>query len=258
MGLYHLDLDGLSAFSGRSVEDLKKEPYAELERMMDGMRRAKKDGEDARNAADAGYARIVEKFFGPFGMLSKWFGRDEIVSACARTGIREHDLCSEHMQPPGTQCHYEPCEYLRTSTEYVAERDSIGREYADRVRRLMDVYLIANQYQGCVHGRVVLKLLYGRYPELERFRFGAYGMCCPDSYELYPDNKVYVPLAALMDGDVDAVIARNRSYCAEYGHGEYSPGPCEERLASGQVQEMFGTIRSIGRQERQRQQAAQG
>lgn len=249
MGFHYLELDELSAYTGIPVKELKKKPYVELESDIKTMKRDKFIKQNNQNAQDKEYERLVIKYFTPFQFLRRWFDEREIVLACADSGIMLRDLCSETNVEPGAKCHYSKAEYLRTSSESVKQYDSHGRELAERKMEKRDVYRIVNPYQGTKHGDVVRKLLYDRYPELEKFGFSFYGMDHTD-YEIYPKNGIYVNFAAMMSGNVDAILFRNEEYCKWYNNGRYSLKGYKEAIATDEAKEMFDLIRRIGENEK--------
>lgn len=251
MGFYHLDLDRLSEFTGRTVEDLKKEPYATLETMAADMEREKFLEQKRKNEKDKEYERLVLKYFQPVPLLRHWFDDKEIVLSCANTGVSERGICQEVTVKPSKACWYPNAELIRTSMESVPQYDRSGRELMERAREMRDVYRVASQYQGLRHGQVVLDLLYGRYPELSKYGFDAYGMSCGEGdYEIYPKNHIYTSLSAIMSGDVDWILHRNREYCAWYNNGRMSTAECEKAFRTDEAREMFDVIRQIGEKER--------
>lgn len=249
MGFHYLELDDLSAYTGMPVDELKKKPYADLEAAIEAMKRDKFINQNNKNAQDKEYERLVIKYFTPFRFLRHWFDEREIVLACADSGLTERDLCSETNVEPGAKCHYSEAEYLRTSFESVPQYDKCGRELAERKREKRDVYRVVNQYQHVRHGKVIQKLLYDRYPELEKFEFRFYGMDST-SYEIYPKNGIYVNFAAMMSGNVDAILFRNEEYCKGYNNGRYSLNGHKEAIATDEAKEMFDLIRRIGEHEK--------
>ena len=249
MGFHYLELDDLSAYTGMPVDELKKKPYADLEAAIEAMKRDKFINQNNKNAQDKEYERLVIKYFRPFQFLCRWFDEREIVLACADSGITLRDLCSETNVEPGTKCHYSEAEYLRTSFESVPQYDKYDRELAERKREKRDVYRVVNQYQHVRHGKVIQKLLYDRYPELEKFEFSFYGMDST-SYEIYPKNDIYVNFAAMMSGNVDAILFRNEEYCKCYNNGRYSLNGHKEAIATDEAKEMFDLIRRIGEHEK--------
>lgn len=255
MGFYHLDLDALADYTKIPVEKLKDKKYTELEYMIQEMNHAKFVKECNKNAQDEEYTRLVNKFFTPMSYLTHWFDKKEIVQACADIGITKRSLCEEQFTKPGTgKGYYEQYgEYLRTSMESVPQYDAHGRELMERKRERMDVYRMKNKYQGLCHGNVISHLLYKRYPELQQFDFQFYELYSYESdYKIYPSNGVYTPFAALMSGDVDWIIHRNREYCKLYNNGRYSQKECEKAFLTKDVKNMFYQICQIGRQEIQK------
>lgn len=250
MGFYHLNLDELSEYTGKTVDALKGESYQTLEKMIEDMKAAKFIDQNNKNATDDEFERLVLKYFQPLPLLRHWFDDKEIVLACAMTGVTEGRLCDKINVKPGLTCHHPNAEYIRTSVESVAQYDRYGRELIERKYEKRDVYRIASQYQGLCHGNVILHLLYERYPELEKFKFSAYSMSYGSEYEIYSGNNIYVPFAALMDGNIDAILFRNREYCKWYNNGRYSPAECEKAFHTDISHELFDIIRQVGEQER--------
>lgn len=247
--MHYIKLEELSEHLGVDIQTLKQKTYAELENLEKEMNNAKFMDQVARNAADKEYERLVLKYFYPVKLLENWFTKQEIVRACADTGVTENDICGETLVEPGMKCHYVDAEFLRTSVECVPQYDRSGRELMKRAHKKMDVYRIAYQYQGCIHGKVILELLYGRYPELKEFGFSAYKMDSM-SYEIYPKNSIYTNFTALMTGNVDAILHRNRVYCQWYNNGRYSPSECEKAFRTEDATKMFDLISRIGYNER--------
>lgn len=60
---YSLPLNELSEFTGKSIEILKGCTYAELETMIDSMKKKKAEDESVRNAQDQEFVRLVRKYF---------------------------------------------------------------------------------------------------------------------------------------------------------------------------------------------------
>lgn len=249
MGFYHLDLDKLSEYTGTCIDELKALSYAELESRIEDMERDKIIMRNSRNAGDAEYERLVLKYFEPVKFLRHWFSDREIILACAHTGVTESSLCQETHVKPGAKFWNGNSDFIRTSMEYVKQFDQYGREFAERIRMKRDVYREKSTYQHFCQGDVILHLLYGRYPALAKFGFSAYGMTGGYDYEIYPKNGIYTSFAALMSGDVDWIVHRNREYCRRYNNGRYSPEECEKALRTDEAQEMFGIIRDIGKKE---------
>lgn len=246
MGYYHLNLDALAEYTGKTVEELKNLSYTTLEAKIKDMENDKIIKRNNRNANDKEYERLVLKYFRPVPMLRHWFEDREIVLACARTGVTDRDLCGETFVPVNGKCHYKDGEYIRTSVESIIQYDKKGRELAERVREKRDVYRVAARYQGLCHGKAILYALYQRHPDLAKFGFTAYDASYETDYEIYPTNNIYTSFAALLSGDVDWIIHRNREYCHSYNNGRHTTAECEKMFKTDEAQEMFNLIRSIG------------
>lgn len=249
MGNYSLDLDGLSKYTGTPIEVLKKEPYIDLENLIKAMNENKFINQCNQTAADAEFGRLVCKYFQPFGFLRHWFDEKEIILACANSGLQVYDLCMEEYVEPGRKHWNKNAEYLRTSVESMPQYDAKGREFMERSQKRMDVYRVANKYQSTKQGEVIKLLVYGRYPELEKFGFKFYGMDC-SNYEIYPENNIYVDFVAMMSGNVDAILFRNEEYCKWYNKDRYSPEGHKKAISTWEAREMFDLIRRIGENEK--------
>lgn len=247
MGLYMLELDSLSDYTGISINDLMNKTYNELTEMIHKMNEEKTNNKIKRNAEDAEYRRIVLKFLEPLEFLKQWWSEDEIIEACAQTHTSVRDLCREEYVKPGGKCHRTPNEFLRTSVESVPEYDRHGREYMERARTTRDVYRVVNNYQDNFTGKIIKYLLLKKYPILTKYNFSCYGFRSYDrTYEIYPDKiHVYTPFEALMNKNIDAIIQRNADYCKSYNHGKYTVEEWENRLASTEVQEYLSTIKNL-------------
>lgn len=244
-------MDRLSEYFGIGKDELEKRRLYELKDMVRQMEEDKVLARNNRNAGDSEYERLVLKYFTPLPFLREWFSEKEVVLACALTGVTENNLCEEAFVSPGNERYDHGAEYIRMSVEYVPKFDSKGNQLMFGERKMVDVYRRTNHYQGLCHGKVILHLLYSRYPSLEEFKFNAYEMySCEDTYEIYPDNGIYVPFVSLMAGDVDAIIYRNREYCRFYNHGEYAPEILEERLRTPGAARLFDMVLEIGKRER--------
>lgn len=233
---------------GFSLEDLKKMTFGEVLLKDEEAKTLEKKKAAERNAVSEEFANIVKKFFTPLDFLKQWWTEDEIIQAVARNAT-EKNLVTEHYVTQGNKCYYKPCDYIRTSSEIVKRYTKQGEELLYGEIKMCDVYRIRNQYQGYCHGKIILDLLYGRYPELKKYSFSAYGMNDSDTYEIYPAHPehVYVPFAALMDGDLVAIEKRNIEYARSFNHGAHSVEKVTERLESPEVQEMFQTIKNMKR-----------
>ena len=243
---YGVKLEELSKFYQISVEDLKQKRYCDLEQMEQDMIRMKAEQEILRNAEDQEFARIVRKFFTPYAYLRTWFSEAEILAACCRQ-ISMRDLVEERPAGASGRIFDENAEFLRNEAVYVSQYDAYGRELAERKLERRDLYRVKHRYQGLCHGRVILDLLYTKYPQLAKCRFDAYSMDDPSNYEIYPANNIYTPFAALMSGDTEAIVKRNRDYAKFYNHGIYTLEQTDKRLASEEAQEYFDLIRNLNR-----------
>lgn len=96
------------------------------------------------------------------------------------------------------------------------------------------------------HDKIILSLLYDKYPQLREFDFSAYSWDDFGSeYEIYPVNNVFTPFRALMEKDVEAIKKRNLDYGRSYNCGEYTVQKVTERLKSDEVQHYFDVIRNL-------------
>ncbi len=250
MGFYNLDLDKLAEYTGETIEKLKEKSYVDLESMIKSMKKEKIIEQNKKNAQDDEYERLVLKYFEPVALLKHWFTEKEIVLACALSNVSERDLCEEMYTTCGRGCPWGNSEFIRTSVESIPKFDKQGRELMERARETVDVYRVKNKYQGLSHGKVVLYLLYERYPELAKFGFSAFEMHSDHDYEIYPKNGIYTSLTALLSGDIDWIIYRNREYCKWYNNGRYSEKECEKAFRTDEAQEMFALIQKIGKAEK--------
>lgn len=252
MCISRIPFDDLSAYFGRTVEDLKTETYLRLEALTEQMKQEKAKESQKRNAKDKEFQRIVKKYFTMWDFLRKWWTKEEIILAVSRHA-RVADLVSEVEIRQNALCPYPKGEYITTRMGSLPRYTKNGEELVNREHTRCDVYRIPNQYQASVHGRIILDLLYGRYPELKAFDFKAYGWYGyeREDYEIYPANKIYTPFAALMDGDIEAIKERNRSYAKSYNHGEYTILATVERLGSEEAEHYFDVIAGLHREKRE-------
>lgn len=240
MAIYNLDLDQISCFTGLSIEQLKTKSYAELEQLAADAKAAKKKMDGESNLASSIYWDAIQLYFTPFRFLERWWTKEEIVYACANTGVERCDLISEKAVPYNSHAPYSgpAALLLRTSYEYIPQYTKSGQELMDRKRVLCDVYKVKNEFESLVHGKVIKYLLEGKFPELKAYDFSCYSYYSCEQYEIYPKkiiNGFYVPFAAMLEGDVDTIIKRNTDYCKSYNHGNYTPKKNTERLNSQEV-----------------------
>ena len=193
---------------------------------------------------DPDYARIVQKFFTPYEFLAQYWTGGQIISACARHAPVSA-LTQEYKSETG-RCPYPGAEFLRRSQEYLPQYDRSGREYLERKRAMCDVYRIGNQYQGLTHGKVILDLLYGTWPELMEFQFEAYEIHSQENYEIYPKGMhIYVPLKAILEQDTAPITERCLSYAKSYNYGAWTPEETRKRLDGEPAKHLFKTIQSL-------------
>lgn len=243
-----IPFDDLSEYFGRSIDDLKAETYLCLEELTEQMRREKAEDGRKRNAEDQEFHRIVKKYFTMWDFLRKWWSEEDIIMAVSRqAGVA--NLVEEKEIRQGTHCPYGKAEYITTRMGFLPQYSRDGEELSEREYTKCDIYRIQNQYQTAVHGKIVLDLLYSMYPELKEFGFEAFGSYSfeQDSYEIYPKNKIYTPFTALMEGDIEAIKERNRSYARSFNHGEYSILAVAERLGSEEAKHYFDVIAGLQR-----------
>lgn len=243
MILYHLS--ELAEFYNTSESELKNKTVYELEDMFTKMKDDKHLQEINKNANDEEFARLVRKYFTPFEFLKKWFSEPEIIAACSKH-LSTYDLVQSDYRKE--QKHYDKnAEYIGRKGTYMPKYDRWGRELAEKEYVNAYEYRVKNHYQGTRHGRVILDLLYSRYPALEEFEFNAYEYngYGDRMYEIYPNNKVYTPFESLMSKDIDTIIKRNKEYAKSYNHGEYSVDAVKNRLASNEIAHYFDIIKNL-------------
>lgn len=240
--LYLLDLDGLSKHTGLGINELKQKTYANLEAMIENMKKQIAITE-IKDESYEEHKEFIMEYLTPAIFLLQWFSEKEIIRACLDTNVTKRELCQETYIEPGNRCYIKPCRFIRTSYETVPQYDNYGRELMERAYEKRDVYLTRNRYQGLSHGKIILKLLYTRYPELEKFKFNAYEFDNTGKYEIYTENHIYVPFSALMAKNVEAIKKRNRDYAKTYNSGIYTPQATEKRLEENE--DLFETIKNL-------------
>lgn len=243
----HIPFDELTKHFGIETDALKQKTYAELERLTDVMKHERATDESKRNAGDAEYRRILKKYLRGYELLNRWWTEDEIVEAASRHAT-VRDIVSEVPLRKGCKHWDQNAEYLGDKWDTLPRYTKSGEQLMNGERTICSVYRVANQYQGLCHGDIVLDLLYGTYPQLARFQFSAYSIDHArdvESYEIYPRNGVYTPLKAIMERDIDAIIARNVDYAKTYNAGEYTTGKMSEKLQSEEIQDFFDVIRNL-------------
>lgn len=234
----HIPFDELTKHFGIETDALKQKTYAELEKLTKVMKHEKATDESKRNAGDAEYRRILKKYLRGYELLNRWWTEDEIVEAASRHAT-VRDIVSEVPLRKG-------CKHWDQNAEYLGAKS--GEQLMNGERTICSIYRVANQYQGLRYGDIVLDLLYSTYPQLARFQFSAYSIDHArdvESYEIYPRNGVYTPLKAIMERDIDTIIARNTEYAKAYNAGEYTTDKMSKKLQSEEVQDFFDVIRNL-------------
>ena len=250
--MFDINFDALSSYYGRAIEDLKRESYSSLEALMDRMRKEKAEQEAKRNTGDKEYVRILQKYFTLWEFLTGYWTESEVILAASRhMSIR--DLTEERPLRQGRNpaALGKDAEYLRTSMESLPRYSRVEHEQLFFGERAMcDVYRVRNRYQHLRHGKVVENLLYGTFPELREFKFSIYGYQYGpvDQYEIYPENHIYTPLKALLEGNIEAIKERNLSYGKSYNFGEYTVSAVKGRLEGEEGSHYFDVIRSLDRE----------
>lgn len=248
--IYYLPLEEMAKYLNVDVSELKKKTYYELENLRDLMKKEKANAMAHANAESGEFANLVRKYFTPFSYLTQWFSEDEIIYACA-INLTKMDIVQETEIEKGKRLCNQNSECIGTRYGYIKQYTKSGQLLDERKRCLCDVYLEANRYQGTYHGKVILSLLYKKHPELKKFHFKAYS-CDYDTerYEIYPENNLYVPFTALMNGNVGAIKKRNIDYCKSYNNGIYTLAKLEERFHDPNVLEFFQIVQAIGNQKK--------
>lgn len=247
MAIYNLNLDEVSCFTGLSIEQLKTKSYAELEQLEIDAKTAKEKISGERNFASSEYWDVIQHYFTPFQFLERWWTKEEIVHACAKTGVKRCDLTSEKTVPHNSNAPYSnpAALFLRTAYEYIPQYTKSGEELMARKNILCDVYEVKHEYESLVHGKVIKYLLEGKFPGLKAYDFSCYSYHDYKRYEIYPRKIIknyYVPFAAMLEGDVDTIIERNTNYCKSYNHGDYTPEKNTDRLNSQEVRKFLEWI----------------
>ena len=238
----YIDFEELGKFYVITMDELKAKSYFELEKMEAEMSNSR----SLKKLSDANFSYVARKFLICFEFLNQWFSEDEIIAATCRNADM-NDLTEEYNFPVGMKCPYQKSEFLGTKQVTVREYDKNGREYLYGTKAMRDVYLIPNNAQGSLcHGKIILDLLYGRYPKLREFRFKAFGVGSREEfYEIYPENNIYTPFRALMGKDIEAIKKRNIEYAHFYHYGDFTIEKVEERLASKEAEDYFDVIRTL-------------
>ena len=232
----------MTGFYQLTEADLKDKKYSELEEMQAAMERQKRE-EKAHTPA---FADMVKRYIICFNFLNQWFPEEDIIRATAEYAT-ERVLTEECPVPVGRRCFCENAEFIGTRKVLEHKRDRYGNQLLETEYVRRDIYRIPNQYQGSLcHDKIILSLLYDKYPQLREFDFSAYSWDDFGSeYEIYPVNNVFTPFRALMEKDVEAIKERNLDYCRSYNCREYTVQKVTERLKSDEVQHYFDVIRNL-------------
>lgn len=244
-----MKMKSLAEHFGVDVNELKQKSYLELELMFKQM----EEDERAKRCDDAlkseAYTHLIKQYFTPFEFLRQWFSEEEIIRICALNDVAERDLCEEEKTTSDRSYHKE-AEFIRNDKKRVPKNSNspacnacvqrVGNEcaYGCPYATLSpcSVFRVKHHYQGLRHGKVILDLLYGKYPELKQFEFAAYEYHDYERlpYEIYPKNHIYTPFEALMSGDIEAIKERNRRYAKAYNGSIHTPDATEKRLEENQ------------------------
>lgn len=160
-------------------------------------------------------ATYIKRWYRNFDYLAQFFDETDICRAVLPRAftqlndgtIYDFQLTSELTIPTDyDQTYYSNSphhEYLKTAYRSVQNHDKHGRAYADHSTKQCAIYRTYHNYQRTIDGRVVLTLLYQKYPELKEFGFSAYAIDYnTELYEIYPNNHIYTPFKALMNGEI--------------------------------------------------------
>ena len=240
-----MDLKELSKFYGITIEDLKDMSYRKLEVMTDDMKKKKEFIKFENTKHDIEYKETVKTYFAPFNYLSNWFSEDEIIEACAKTYPNINDFVEEFCVKHGEKKLPKNAEYLRTEYRVLPRYTRSGERLMEGSFENCDVYRVVKQYQGLIDGKIVLKLLYAKYPQLKEFEFNAYEIHDNIDYIIYPKNNLFTPFEALMNKDVDAIIEKNIEYATSYNKGNYTIIKVNERINSEKVRHFFEVIKNL-------------
>lgn len=246
--LYRINFKELSEYFNRTIEDLKQETYASLEKLEEQMIKEKAEDQAKRNAVDTEFIRLTKKYFAMWHLLTSFRTESEVIVAVSKH-MCDSDLVSEYPVREGYKCWLEDAEFVRTSWESLPRYTKSGEQLMECERAKCDVYRAANRYQHLRHGKVVLELSANTFPELKEFGYQAYGLQCQpeESYEIYPKNNIYTPFQALLKGDIKAIWKRNLDYAFSYNSGVYTVSKTEERLNSEEAKHYFDVIASLDR-----------
>lgn len=250
--LLTINFDTLKSFYHIDDETLNNSTINEIIKMNNDMLRTKEKERFETTAQDEEFKNAVIKYFKPFEMLSKYWTTEEIVTACAKhaslSSIRQTtSIPVENLSKPQQFADNNHCEYIGIDWGNIRQFTKQGEELLHPKRCKCHNFYTPAQYQSNRHGKIVLELLYAKYPELEEFKFEAYGFDgYTFPYEIYPHTvDCYTPFEALLTGDIPAIIKRNEEYCKSYNCGEYTLAKWQERVKSPEIQHYFDVIKSL-------------
>lgn len=247
-----INFNTLKSFYHTTDETLNNATINEILKMNNDMLATKEKERFETTKQDAEFKDAVIKYFTPFQMLSKYWTTDEIVTACAKhttiSSIRQiMSIPVENLSNPQRFAENNHYEYIGIDWGNVRQFTKTGEELLYAKRCECHNFYIPSHYQSIIHGKIILELLYTKYPELKEFKFAAYGFePYGYAYEIYPETiNCYTPFDALLNSDIDAIIARNEDYCKSYNCGEYTPNKWNERVKSPEIQHYFDVVKSL-------------
>lgn len=250
--LLTINFDTLKSFYHIDDETLNNSTINEIIKMNNDMLKTKEKERFETTAQDEEFKNAVIKYFTPFPMLSKYWTTEEIVTACAKhaslSSIREiKSIPVENLSNPQQFADNNHYEYIGIDWANIRQFSKQGEELLHPKRCKCHNFYTPAHYQSNRHGKIVLELLYAKYPELEEFKFEAYGFDgYTFPYEIYPHTVYcYTPFEALLAGDIPTIIERNEEYCKSYNCGEYTLDEWNERVKSPEMQHYFDVIKSL-------------
>lgn len=251
--LLGINFKTLCEYHHLTEDEIQNYTIKEVVKLNDIMISEKKRESFNKNANDAEFKRVVKKFFTIFDFLSQYWTEDEIVAACAKCVdldqiVEEKNIpCEAIVSSPEEYAESHGYDFIRTDYAFVRRYTKQGEELLYGEQKKCHIFRCCKSHQGLIHGKIILDLLYGAYPELRQFDFSAYGCYSYNSdYEIYPKTvNCYTPFKALVEQDVDAIIKRNEEYCKFYNNGEYTPEKWAEAVKSVKMQHYFTVIRGM-------------
>ena len=163
--------------------------------------------------------------------LLRLFTEDEIKKALVDTGTTVRDLTYEEefetvppYQKPSVMVKDWHTGTVRRTMNYK------GKEWETHEEARIQTWRVTAQYQSLSHGKIIHRLLSNRFKWFTEFTWNIYGFDYQklENYEIYmkttkaegdTDNvgaSLYVPLKALVDGDVEAIKKRHGDYMKWY------------------------------------------